>query len=121
MVFVVAMHFLSHVFQHEFFQNMNYADFHSVGQISRHTVVCRETQENRVHANYMSILTGTTKSRFSHIRNSMVFYPKNTKVTVEVPTYQWRLHTKFEKKLCKAFQDMSKQAFNFFSSSFLHT
>jgi len=61
-------------------------------------VVCRAAQENRGRANYVSILlTGTTKSRFSHIRNSMIFYLKNNKVAVEVPAYQGRLLTIFEK------------------------
>ena len=64
--------------------------------LSRHTVVCRAAQENRGRANYMSTLTGTTKLRFSHIRNSIIFYLKNTKVAVEVPAYQGRLHTKIK-------------------------
>jgi len=68
-------------------------------------------QENGVCANYVSILTGATKSRFSRIRNSMIFYPKNTKVAVEVPAYQGRLRTKFEDNCVKGFQDMSESSF----------
>ena len=58
-----------------------------------------------------------TTMRFSRIRNSMIFYPKNTKVDVEVPAYQGRLHTKFEENCVKRFRDMSERTFKFFSSS----
>jgi len=73
---------------------------------------CRAAQENGACANYVSILTGTTKSRFWHILNSMIFYP------VEVPAYQGRLNTKFEENCVKRFQDMSEQTFEFFSLFF---
>ena len=81
--------------------------------------MCRAAQENEARENYVSILTGTTKSRISHILNSMVFYPKNTKVAVELPVYQGRLHTKFEENHVKCFQDMSEQTFKFFLRLFL--
>ena len=88
---------------------------------SRHTV-CRAVQENGARANYMSILTGT---RFSRICNSMIFYLKNTDVTVEVPAYKGRLHTKFEENRIKRFRDISEQTFEFFFVFFffifLHT
>ena len=77
-------------------------------------VVCRAAQENGARASYVSILTGITKSRFSHIRNSMIFYPKNTKAAVEVPAYQGRQHTKFEENHVKRIRDMSEQTFEFF-------
>ena len=94
--------------------------------ISRHTVVCHTAQENGARANYMSILTVTTKLRFSPIYSSVVFYLINPKVAVDVPVYQRRLHTKFEKNCAKRFRDVSEQAFKFFSSFFfffvfLHT
>ena len=76
---------------------------HCLCALSRHTVVCHAAQENGAHANYVSILTGTTKSRFSPIYNSVVFYLINPKVAVDVPAYQRRLHTKFEKKSREAF------------------
>ena len=66
---------------------------------SRHTVVCGAAQENGVHAIHVSILTGTTKLHFSRILYSMIFYSKNTKVALEVPAYQGRLHIKFEQKV----------------------
>ena len=69
--------------------------------------------ENGVHANYVSI-TETIKLQFSHIRNSMIFNLKNTKVAVEVHAYQGRLHTKFEENRVKGFQDMSEQISSFF-------
>ena len=81
---------------------------------SRHTVVFRVAQENVARINYVSILTGTIKSRFSHIHNSVVFYLINSKVAVEVPAYQRWLHTKFEEKCTKHFRDMSEQTFKFF-------
>ena len=85
---------------------------------SRHMVVCSAAQENRVHANYVSIWIGTTKLQFSRILNSMIFYLKNTKVAVDVPAYQGRLPTKFEENHVKCFWDMSKQTFGFISFFF---
>ena len=41
-----------------------------------HTVVCCAAQENGVRANRVSILTETTKSRFSRICSSVMIYPK---------------------------------------------
>ena len=66
----------------------------------------------------VSILKGITKSQFSRIHNSVVFYLINPKVAVEVPAYQGRLHTKFEENCVKFFRDMSEQTFKFFSSFF---
>ena len=80
--------------------------------------MCRAAQENRTRANYLSILTGTTKLQFSPIHNSVVFYLINSKVAVEVPAYQRRLHTKFEENCVKRFQDMGEQTFKFFSLFF---
>ena len=77
-------------------------------------VVCCVAQENEVHANYTSILTGTTKLRFSCIHSSVVFYLIDTKFAVEVPSYQRRLHTKFEESSVGLSQDMSEQTFMFF-------
>ena len=68
--------------------------------------------------NYVSILTEITNSRFSRIRNSIMFYLKNTKVAVKVAAYQGRLHTKFEENRVKFFRDMSEQTLKFSSSSF---
>ena len=51
----------------------------------------------------------------------MTFYLKNTKVAVEEPAYQGRLHTKFEENHVKCFWDMSAQTFMFFIFVFLHT
>jgi len=61
----------------------------------------------------VSILTGTTKSLFSHILNSVIFYTMDDKVAVEVPTYKGRLNIKFEDICGNCFQDMSEQNFMF--------
>jgi len=63
--------------------------------ISRHTVVCRAAQENEAHANGVSTLTGTTKSRFSRICSSVIAYPNGTKFTVELAFMKGRPHFKF--------------------------
>ena len=62
---------------------------------STHTVVCRAAQENGACTNIVSILTGTTKSRFSRIRNSVIPYPNGTKFTVELASTQGRPDFKF--------------------------
>ena len=82
-------------------------------------VMCHVAQENGMRANYVcEYIVRTTKSRSSRIHYSMIFYPKNTKVAVEVPAYQGRLHTKFEKNCVKRFQDMSEQTFKIFFLAF---
>jgi len=58
-------------------------------------VVCRAAQKNRVRTNGVSILTGTTKSRFSLIRSSVIPYPNGTKFTVELASTQGRPDFKF--------------------------
>jgi len=50
----------------------------------RHTVVCCAAQENGARTNEVSILTGTTKLRFSRIRSSVIPYPSGIKFTVEL-------------------------------------
>ena len=89
--------------------------------ISRHTVVCHVAQENRARAHYVSILTGTIKSRFSRIYNLVVFYLINPKVAVE-PTK--RDYTPNLKKIARSVSEIwvSKLSsfflrFFFFSSS----
>ena len=62
-----------------------------------------QPQENGARAKYVSILTGITKSRFSRIHNSVVFYLIDPRIAVEVPAYQGRLHTKFEENRAKRF------------------
>jgi len=51
-------------------------------------VVCRAAQENGARTNVVSILTGPTKSRFSHVRSSVIPYPNGTKFTVELASTQ---------------------------------
>ena len=66
----------------------------------------------------VSILTGITKLRFSHIHRSVIFYRKNTKFAVEVPAYSRKLHYKVEVNRASNFRDMSDQSFGFCSSFF---
>jgi len=54
-------------------------------------------QENRIRANHVSILTGATRSQSSCIHNSIIFYPIDAKFAVEVPAYEGRLHTVWQK------------------------
>ena len=44
----------------------------------------------------------------------MIFYPKITKFTVEVPAYKRRLDLKVEANRANCFQDMRDLKFNFF-------
>jgi len=62
---------------------------------SKHTIVCRAAQENGGRANGVSILTGTTKSRFSRICHSVIPYPNGTKSTVELASTQGKPGFKF--------------------------
>ena len=64
------------------------------------------------------MLTGVTKSQFSRIHRSVIFYLKNTKFTVEVPAYNRKLHSKVEVNFASCFQDMGNQSFGFCSSFF---
>jgi len=58
--------------------------------LSRHMVVCRAAQENGARANGVSILTGTTKSRFLRICSSVIPHPNGTKFTMELASTQGR-------------------------------
>jgi len=62
---------------------------------ARHTVVCRAAQENGARANGVSILTGTTKSRFSRICRSVIAYPNGTTFIVELASMKGRPGFKF--------------------------
>ena len=50
--------------------------------------MCLAAQENGARANGVSILTATTKSRFSRIRSSVIPHPNGTKFTVELASTQ---------------------------------
>ena len=56
-----------------------------IAGLLRHMIVCCAAQENGMRANGVNILTGTTKSRFSWIRSSMM---PNPKFTVELASIQ---------------------------------
>jgi len=66
----------------------------------------------------VSILTGITKSQFSRIHRSMIFYLKNTKFAVEVPAYNRKLHSKVEVNRTSRFRHTIDQSLSFCSSFF---
>ena len=61
----------------------------------------------------VSMLTGITKSRFSRIHRSVIFYPKNTKFAVEVRAYNRKLHSKVGSKSCQPFPRYKWPKFRF--------
>ena len=69
--------------------------------VSRHTVVCRAAQENRGCTIGVSILTRTTKSRFSRIHSSLICSPNGTvtKFTVELAFISLMWHDKKKKAI----------------------
>jgi len=87
--------------------------------LSRHTVVCRAAQENGARANGVSILTGTTNSRFSRICSSVIAYPNGTKFTVELASIKEKSHFKFQQDPLSCSRDMSQQNFLKFLHFFL--
>ena len=66
----------------------------------------------------VSILTGTTKYRFSCIHRSVTFYQKVTKFAVELPAYKEGLDSKIEVNCARCFWDTRDQSFSFCSSFF---
>ena len=66
----------------------------------------------------VSILTGRTKTSFSHLCISVITYLIGTKFATQLPASQGSLHSKFEGNRSSHFQDMSCQSFVFFSSFF---
>jgi len=85
-------------------------------KLPRHTVVCCADQENGAHANRVSILTGTTNSRFSRIRSSMMLDPNGIKFIMKVPSTKGRPHSNFKEDSFGHSWDKSNQTFkkNFF-------
>ena len=101
--------------------------------ISRHTVVCRVAQEaGAPHREYIkthgsvscgprsrratpvSILTGRTKTSFSHLCISVITYLIGTTFATQLPASQGSLHSKFEGNRSSHFRDTSCQTFVFF-------
>ena len=66
----------------------------------------------------VSILTGRTKTSFSHICISVITYLIGTKFATQLPASQGSLHSKFEGNRSSHFRDTSCQSFVFFSSFF---
>ena len=62
----------------------------------------------------VSILTGRTKTSFSHICISVITYLIGTKFATQLPASQGSLHSKFEGNRFSHFRDTSCQSFVFF-------
>ena len=62
----------------------------------------------------MSILTGRTKTSFSHLCISVITYLIGTKFATQFPASQGSLHSKFEGNRSSHFRDTSCQYFVFF-------
>ena len=62
----------------------------------------------------VSILTGRTKTSFSHLCISVITYPIRTKFVTQLLASQGRLHSKFEGNRSSHFRDMNCQSFVFF-------
>ena len=66
----------------------------------------------------VSILTGRTKTSFSHLCISVITYLIGTTFATQLPASQGSLHSKFEGNRSSHFRDASCQSFVFFSSFF---
>ena len=66
----------------------------------------------------VSILTGRTKTSFSHLCISVITNLIGTKFATQLPASQGSLHSKFEGNRSSHFRDTSCQSFVFFSSFF---
>ena len=62
----------------------------------------------------VSILTGRTKTSFSHLCISVITYLIGTKFATQFPASQGSLHSKFEGNRSSHFRDTSCQSFVFF-------
>ena len=70
--------------------------YHPKNQLNIHFIqtLVWPKKTGRACANVVSILTGATKSRFSHICSSVMPYPNDTKVTVELASMQGKPNQK---------------------------
>ena len=66
----------------------------------------------------VSILTGRTKTSFSHLCISVITYLIGTKFATQLPASQGSIHSKFEGNRSSHFRDTSCQSFVVFSSFF---
>ena len=85
-------------------------------QIKTHGSVSCGPRSRR--ATPVSILTGRTKTSFSHLCISVITYLIGTKFATQLPASQGSLHSKFEGNRSSHFRDTSCQSFVFFSSFF---
>ena len=68
----------------------------------------------------VSILTGRTKTSFSHLCISVITYLIGTKFTTQLPASKGSVHSKFEGNRSSHFRDTSFQSFVFFFFVFSH-
>ena len=85
-------------------------------QIKTHGSVSCGPRSRR--ATPVSILTGRTKTSFSHLCISVITYLIGTNFATQLPASQGSLHSKFEGNRSSHFRDTSCQSFVFFSSFF---
>ena len=88
----------------------------NISDIKTHGTVSCSPRSQR--ATPVSILTGRTKTSFSHLCISVITYPIRTKFVTQLPASQGRLHSKFEGNRPSHFRDTNCQSFVFFSSFF---
>ena len=81
-------------------------------QIKTHGSVSCGPRSRR--ATPVSILTGRTKTSFSHLCISVITYLIETKFAKHLPASQGSLHSKFEGNRSSHFRDTSCQSFVFF-------
>ena len=78
----------------------------------------QDTGPRSRRATPVSILTGRTKTSFSHLCISVITYLIGTKFATQLPASQGSLHSKFEGNRSSHFRDTSCQSFVIFSSFF---
>ena len=71
-------------------------------------------RHTREYIEHMCILTGRTKTSFSHLCISVITYPIGTKFATQLPASQGSLHSKCEGNRSSHFRDTSCQSVVFF-------
>ena len=94
---------------YKFCKGRNFLQIKTHGSVSCGSKIRRATP--------VSIMTGRTKTSFSHLCISVITYPIGTKFATQLPASQGSIHSKFEGNRSSHFRDTSCQSF-FFSSSF---
>ena len=92
-----------------------------IGDPEKNYKICRIKTHGSVscgprsrRATPVSILTGRTKTSFSHLCISVITYPIGTTFATQLPASQGSLHSKLEGNRSSHFRDTSCQSFVFF-------